>query len=430
MNTDHLDVAYAIGQDLVRTAIWHDERCNWIGPASETDAQWDGAALSALGTDLYGGTSGVAYFLAELYTATGASAIKRAALGALRQALASATTDDRCGPGMYIGSTGIAVAAAYAGMRLDQPWLVEQAARLIQQPATADPDGDREADLMSGLAGQILSLLILSDVLARTDLVEQAILLADRLLATVVKAEDWYCWAPSTGPSTSPLAGISHGTAGIGQALLELSRSTGEARYRHAGERAFAYERHLFDPVHQNWPDLRQVPKRASRRAVPFISTWCHGAPGIAMTRLRAYELFADEACRDEALQGIATTSRMLRDTLTTRTGNYSLCHGLGGNAELLLHAQEILDEPSAAQAALLQEVAEAGREHHSHPSQPWPCGIREGSTPGLMCGLAGIGLFYLRLHDPAVPSVLLLKPGAFARTANRAGSTGLPVSG
>jgi lantibiotic biosynthesis protein len=37
-----------------------------------------------------------------------------------------------------------------------------------------------------------------------------------------------------------------------------------------------------------------------------------------------------------------------------------------------------------------------------------WPCGVPEGhEAPGLRVGLAGIGHFYLGLHDPAVPSAL-----------------------
>lgn len=414
MSTDHLEVAHRIGQDLAQAAIWHDQRCNWIGPSGTDTEPGAPAPLSALGADLYDGTSGIAYFLAELHAATGAPEIKQAALGALRQALTRAATDTEAGPGMYLGTTGIAVAAAHVGVRLDQQWLVEQAVGLIDRPAAAGA----EADLMAGLAGQILGLLILSHVLDRTDLIERATTLADRLLATAVDGDGWICWAPPEGAASSPLAGLSHGAAGIGQALLELSHRTGQAGYRRSGELAFAYERHLFDPVRQNWPDLREVPKRANRRAAPFISTWCHGAPGIAMSRLRAYQLYRDRTCHDEAVQGIATTHGMLRAALAGRTGNYSLCHGLGGNAELLLHAHEILDGPSAPPTALVHDIAEAGWEHHNHPDRPWPCGTREGSTPGLMCGLAGIGLFYLRLHEPAVPSVLLLKPAAFARAA------------
>jgi lantibiotic biosynthesis protein len=412
--TQHLDVAQAIGQSLVRSAVWHDERCNWIGPDEKSPG-----TLSALGSSLYDGTGGIGYFLAELYAETHAPEFKRTAAGALRQALARAEADgdgDGDGDGdagMYTGSTGLAVAAIHAGVLLDQDSLVRQAIRLVDRPA----DGHGDADLLSGLAGRVLGLLILSGMLARTDLVERAGALADRLLATVIAGDGWYCWAPPKGASSRPLAGISHGAAGIGQALLELSHRTGEARYRRVGELAFAYERHLFDPVRRNWPDLRDVPRRANRRGASFMSTWCHGAPGIALSRLRAYQLYRDEACRDEAVEGIAATSRTLDHALSTRSGNYSLCHGLAGNGEVLWQAGEILGD-TPGWTALVEKVAEAGLEHHAQRDRPWPCGTRQGTTPSLMCGLAGIGLFYLRLHKPSVPSILLLKPGAFARAA------------
>ena len=42
-----------------------------------------------------------------------------------------------------------------------------------------------------------------------------------------------------------------------------------------------------------------------------------------------------------------------------------------------------------------------------------WPSGAAGGAPPGLLSGHAGIGLFYLRLHDSTVPSALLVVPGA-----------------
>ncbi|MFD1051662.1 lanthionine synthetase LanC family protein, partial [Kibdelosporangium lantanae] len=40
-----------------------------------------------------------------------------------------------------------------------------------------------------------------------------------------------------------------------------------------------------------------------------------------------------------------------------------------------------------------------------------WICGVAGGvEHPGLMTGLAGIGLALLRMVDPSVPSVLLLE--------------------
>jgi hypothetical protein len=66
----------------------------------------------------------------------------------------------------------------------------------------------------------------------------------------------------------------------------------------------------------------------------------------------------------------------------------------------------------AAATTALVQAVAAAGQDHYGGPGGAWPCGAGGGETPGLLLGLAGIGLFYLRLHHPATPAVLLVRRG------------------
>ena len=93
---------------------------------------------------------------------------------------------------------------------------------------------------------------------------------------------------------------------------------------------------------------------------------------------------------------------------------NWSLCHGLAGNAEVLLAGHDILGETWNGAAALAREVAHGGIERYAKRGHAWPCGAR-GDTPNLMLGLAGIGHFYLRLANPAIPSILLLKREAFA---------------
>jgi hypothetical protein len=60
---------------------------------------------------------------------------------------------------------------------------------------------------------------------------------------------------------------------------------------------------------------------------------------------------------------------------------------------------------------ALARQAGEYGIEHYESRSVPWPCGVREaGETPELMLGTAGIGYYYLRLHDPVrFPPVTLI---------------------
>jgi lantibiotic biosynthesis protein len=421
VNGHYLDVAHSLGRLLAKTAVWHRDRCNWVGARPlEISGKGERSALHTLGPDLYGGTSGIALFLAELHAATGDTVVGHTALGASRQALSrvvDAATSAAIGSGLYEGRVGIAVAAAQVGARLGHGYLLDQAATLAkgQQPSDAGQSEDPGFDLISGRAGSVVGLLILRELLDERSFLEKAVGLADELLATARKEDGWYSWSPASAGSTRPLTGLSHGAAGVGYALLELSSKTGEARHRRAAELAFAYERSLFDPTEQNWPDLRQEPGQRGRRAPPsFATQWCHGAPGVALSRLRSYHLYRDETSRAEAVAGIATTRKMVATNLSTHRGNYSLCHGLAGNAEVLLHAHEILGFGWAQDRALAIGVAEDGIERFARPDRSWPCGVHEGVTPSLMVGLAGIGHFYLRLYDPTVPSVLLLRPESF----------------
>jgi lantibiotic modifying enzyme len=56
----------------------------------------------------------------------------------------------------------------------------------------------------------------------------------------------------------------------------------------------------------------------------------------------------------------------------------------------------------------LVEEIAINGIELYGKDGHRWPCGSNQ-SSPGLMLGLSGIGYFYLRLHNPSIPSILLI---------------------
>ena len=210
--------------------------------------------------------------------------------------------------------------------------------------------------------------------------------------------------------SPRDLTGYSHGTAGIALAFLELHAKTGEQRFRDAAEQAFRNERHYYNAEQENRPDFRSfTPATAGTEAPTVCSvTWCHGAPGIGLSRLRAFQLTGQDVYRDEANAALRTTARMLSASVQGLQDNFSLCHGASGNAELLITASEVLGDPS--QMELVTKVAEAGIERYRNTNLPWPCGVPGGGeTPNLMLGLAGIGYFYLRVYDPSTHRLLLM---------------------
>lgn len=399
----YVDAAAHVGRRICEQAVWHDGRCNWVGALPDEDA-WGRTIVNyvALGPDLYGGTSGVALFLAQLHAVTGDPDARRTAVAALRHAHAHAGDDDQPrGPGLYAGRVGVALASVRSGLLLDDEEAVARGEELL-----VDLEPDAEFDLMTGNAGTILGLLELGRHLRRADLADRAQDFGRRLLADARPGDAGASWASPVQRHRRDLTGLSHGTAGVAVALLELWRASGERAYRDGARAALAYERALYDPAAGNWPDLR-----TRDDGTAFATFWCHGAPGIALGRLRAFELLGDAATLAEARDALATTRRAVTAELASGAGNFSLCHGLAGNAEVLLEAARRGCDDDGRNAELARAVADAGVERHVRRDAPWPCGTFEGETPCLFLGLAGIGLFYLRLDDEARASVLLVGP-------------------
>ena len=138
------------------------------------------------------------------------------------------------------------------------------------------------------------------------------------------------------------------GLAGSAGPSRTVCTRTKETRFRDAGEAAFEYERHWFNPANGNWPDLRAPELSGSSReqGVSYMTAWCHGAPGIALSRLRSYEILSSEICRREAETAINTTLNNLYGNSEVSQTNYSLCHGLGGNCEPLIYGATVLGMP------------------------------------------------------------------------------------
>ena len=413
-----LETAASLGARICRDALWGDGICNWIGFSMESvGGRWR-HVHRAYGGELYGGTSGIALFLARLHTRTGERVFQRTALGAIRHALehGAAELAPPARIGAYSGCTGLADAALQIAALLDDESLRAPALSLLEESALGETG--RNFDLLAGCAGAIPLLLRAH---ARHEgpvfLIDAAVLLGDRLLATAARADDRWSWGEFGMPGAKQkdnLLGFSHGAGGIGWALLELHHATGEARFREAGEGAFRHERHWFDAEHGNWPDLRD-PEAAGMApasdAPAFMTAWCHGAAGIGLSRLRAWELSGDEECRREAEVAVATTLENLRGGTEMSQTNDSLCHGRGGNCDTLIYGSQVLGRPEWLQRA--EEIGLREIETCAAQRLPWPCGTYGSvEVPGLMLGLAGIGYFYLRLADPTgTPPVLIPLP-------------------
>lgn len=370
MNPAYVETAERIGARLCRDAIWHQGQTNWTSDFLDGES----VAHGALGPELYSGTAGIALFLWRLAEITGERIFRVTAEAAMRQALGK-IADSGCG--FYSGGLGILYASAKVRQEFDEETVLKE----------AQPDRSR-LDVIDGSAGAIAALLSLH---TRT---EAAVRHGELLLDEASRSEDGWSWKTIGGSQN--LTGFSHGASGIGWALLELHRVTREDRFREAALEAFRYERSCFNGVERNWPDFRET-------EVSYPVHWCHGAAGIGLCRLRAWQLLGCANLLEEARAALGTIERY-----SASLGNFSLCHGRAGNADVLIYAADVLGEKSWLRSA--EAIAQEGVERFERRGIPWPCGLPgAGETPGLMLGLAGIGYFYLRLADPQrVPSVLL----------------------
>jgi hypothetical protein len=84
----------------------------------------------------------------------------------------------------------------------------------------------------------------------------------------------------------------------------------------------------------------------------------------------------------------------------------------------VLLYAAAARRDPELAELAA--GVGRVGIERHHANGTGFPCGLPDGRTPALFLGLAGIGLFYLRLADPGIATPLILHPRGLTAVRRR----------
>lgn len=394
-----LDEARRIGRTLAEGAVA-------VRGGSVTWLREEGGGARPLPPHLYGGTAGIALFLAALGhldregDARSLAVRALAPLAARLRALAAdpgAAAALRLGVGGLTGLGSFVYALARAGAWTGEASLLEGAragAALLTPERIA---ADRALDVVDGCAGAVLALLALDRLDPASQgggpaPLERARLCGLHLLRTRTPGRGGTRAWPGEG--TPPLGGFAHGASGIALALLALHHRTGDRALRDAALEGLAYEEGLFDPELGNWTDLR------TGRPLEQ-SAWCHGAPGIALARAAAVELEPAGPFRP-ALERTLALARALPEAPLDH-----LCCGNAGRADVLLHAGRAAGDAEAVEAGLrlASAIVPADGEYRLRP----PPAPRE-LDPSLFRGISGIGYTLLRAANPgALPSLLLL---------------------
>jgi type 2 lantibiotic biosynthesis protein LanM len=396
-----LAAAAEAGRRLEAIALRGPSDAHWLAPQTfGATANW---LLQPAKLDLYLGLPGIALFLAWLGELTGEerfTALARAGVVTLRDQLRYGR-EILSGIGACSGWGGVVWTLTHLGTLWGDETLLAEAERIALEEIPPLIPMDESNDLIAGASGCLISLLTLHGVRPSDRLLEAATQCGERLLAQAIPMEKGIGWRLKIAGPT-PLAGLSHGVAGIAWPLLRLAALTGDGRFRGAALAGLEYERSLYRPDKRNWPDLREGARMEEAAEPHFMWAWCHGAPGVGLGRLAALPYLDDARVREEI--EIAVESTIERGF----GSNHCLCHGDLGNLELLTLAAERLGRLDWAERAdritggILNGLRETG----------WLYGI-PGSTepPGMMVGLAGIGYGLLRRAAPErVPSVLILE--------------------
>ena len=266
---------------------------------------------------------------------------------------------------------------------------------------------DEGVDVIAGVSGLIGPLLFTGQ--ARS--LELAVVCGERLLALQDKNGGWPPGAASASQRKPALTGFSHGAAGMAAALAKLAQASGESRFADAAQRALGYERSVFVAERGNWPDFRSTTEPDA-----FMVSWCHGAPGILLSRLVLEAAGqADHHTNHELEVARNSTIEALERSRRGEGFAAHLCCGVLGLSSLLRVDAQATGNPLAPQVPTAESTVVA---ESSATGDYTFFSVDTGSLnlPGLFTGKAGVALALLEAGEglrwlPAVLSAGLLGP-------------------
>jgi type 2 lantibiotic biosynthesis protein LanM len=238
---DYFGEARRIADRLAEAAIVADNSATWI--SAETLGDTLAQTLNALSPTLYSGSAGIALFLACEARATGDCRhvpLVLKALAPLRAMIANKEV-----PAQNLGASGGLASAIYTLTRVAEltghPDLLDDALRAARLATPPRFETNQEHDLLGGSAGLILALLALGRACPDPWVIDNAERLAER----------------AAGAEPLALTGFAHGNASLAFALAQVAERSGNPDLWSSVERLLDAEDSHFAADACNWADLR-----------------------------------------------------------------------------------------------------------------------------------------------------------------------------
>ncbi|MDA1476954.1 type 2 lanthipeptide synthetase LanM family protein [Bacillus changyiensis] len=390
--------AEMIGEFIVENSI------QGINDSNRSDAFWISTSLQGfeeniwkpdvLGFDLYNGNSGIALFLGYLGKILNRDDFKQIAFQAMEMPRTIINTMDKKlahSVGAFTGLSGI----FYTLNKLSELYDDYNSTNFI----TANIDcilsnirKDTVHDVIGGAAGALgvfESLVRTNDKELQEAAINGAFACSNKLINSVTNDNGMSYW-PSR--SSTAYSGFSHGNSGIIAYLYKLYTMTNDYRILSSIEKALKFERSLYSNKEKNWYSTAKKNK--------FSNGWCHGAPGILLSKLILKEHgFSDSRIDQEINIGISSTC------LNGIGNNPTYCHGDLGNLAILNYASEI-----TGQVDLKNKTIQTYQDLFDNVlSKEWnKKNLKCTWSVGLMIGITGFGYSMLRHYAPEIVSEFL----------------------
>lgn len=401
--TNCINAVQRIADYYLEKAVWGDagKDVDWMitmPVGDDDDFSWDIRGMSVY---LYEGLSGIAiyfaamskYFENEKYTEI-LSGITRTLFEYTDDLLQNMEYEGNSG--LFSGEAGLVYTYILLYQILGEYDYLDYAKKhtnilvqLIEQ--------DQKNDIMYGNAGAILALIGMYEQTGNNDYLNEAFHAGRVLVMAQNENGGW-----QSNPDMCPLAGMSHGVAGIIYALSKLWKYQQDSTVLFAIKRGLEFENSLFVQEYGNWRDERYYKGKKVSDSNNYTSAWCHGAPGILLSRLRIWDCM-DGEISDIVMKDIKRSINAVRNSC--RGANNCLCHGNMGNTEIITeYCKAISDKKMQENSELLRKnLIEKISQDENLGIEPF-YGFQ---SLGFMNGLAGIGYSIMRELDNELPCVM-----------------------
>jgi len=378
------------------------------------------SVISTVSEGLYSGISGIALFYLALYKITNEKKYLNICKDAMKWVLKYCEDNKSYDYSFITGRLGVSYVLIKLGEVCKENYL-GKALNIVKDYNEKMMMGNLACEFLSGLSGTILGFLHLYDATKEEWLLNKINNLIKLVIKNSLYNSKGIHWDINKNVITS-LTGFSHGAAGIGFVFLELGNYFNNPAFYYISEQAFKYESNYYDENAKNWKDLRKgmyldESEKKHREAYfsknydffsnpDYMSAWCHGAPGIGLSRLRAYELIRKSIYKSElkiCIKNVLNNSQMIYGK------SYSLCHSVGGNLDLVIDYLRMFrnDEYKNKLLKIIEEIiadAEKQKKYISGLAKY----IGDSEDFSIFNGNSGIGYFYLRIIAPDIVDSIL----------------------